>query len=160
MIPNTSEYVYCCLIMTHPWHTYKVQYSFHTMRSRKADRNLPSVVPAKNRENYCTAENHSSQKWSVTTYCQNWEVHLLDLPSFLTFLIEKNNVRHSNHLNSCVNLSASDCVCGAHFGVVHLLYDDFLVPYNRQSLKKNYRRWRVCAVYGSRYVPTVRHSIM
>ena len=75
--------------MTHPWHTYKVQYSFHTMRSRKADRNLPSVVPAKNRENYCTAENHSSQKWSVTTYYQNWEVHLLDLPSFLTFWLKR-----------------------------------------------------------------------
>ena len=35
-------------------------------------------------------------------------------------LIKKNNRRQSNHLNSCVNLRASDCVCGAHFGVVHL----------------------------------------
>ena len=27
MNPNKSEYFYCCLVMTHPWHTCKVRYS-------------------------------------------------------------------------------------------------------------------------------------
>ena len=128
MIPNTLEYFYCCLIMTHPWHTYKVQYSFSTMRSRKLTETCHRSYPPKiNRKNYCTVQ-----------YCRKplgpKMTHHNVLPelgslfprfalSFSTFWSKKNNV------HVCARVKSSKFVC-----------------YSDRVRLCAWRRWRVCAM--------------
>ena len=109
-------------------------------------------VPAKNKSKrttvqYSATENHSGQKWRITTYCQNQRLYFLDLPSFSTFWSKEQVARVLNHLDSYF------CPDRVRFYVRRGA--PLFSSYNCQWLKKNYCRWRVPmrnVQYCNRYV--------
>ena len=128
MCQHYPEHIRICLLLpdydaplTHIQST--VLISYHAIA--KADRNLPSVVlypPKINRKNYCTvqyllpkttrAKNDASQRTarireSFSSVCP---CHFQHFDQKRTMCM---HAHASNHLNSCVILTASDCVYGA-----------------------------------------------
>ena len=153
MIPNSSEHIYFYLIMTHSWHTYKSTVLISCNAIATADI-LPSIVmypPKINRKNYCTVQCHRKPLGPKMTYHNVLPESRTLFPRFaliFNILIKRTTCAR---IKSFGFLFCSDRVrLYVRRGAPWCCPPGILFSsYNCQWLKKNYCRWRVCAMYGT-----------